>query len=193
MLQRGCVKIGIFGGSFDPPHWGHVALVERVLSRGLADQVLVLPVFGHAFHKETTPFEHRLSLCQLAFAGNSRVTVSDLEKSLPAPSYTIQTVEALLPRFPGAEFRLLLGADCEHELARWHRSDELIRLAPPIYVARRGHDTVLGIDLALPEISSSEVRRLLVAHRAGVTDTRLEDWIPGAVLSAILERGLYRE
>lgn len=186
------MTVAIFGGSFDPPHVGHVLAVHYVLSVGWADSVIVVPVYEHAFQKRSEKFEHRLALCQAAFAQISRVAVSPVERDLPAPSYTLQTVQALAEAFPGAEFRLLVGADLLADVPRWHRAEELKKLAPLLVLGRAGVEKSGAPRALLPEISSSEVRGWLKERSDAAVRDALAAHVPKAVRELIEENGLYR-
>ncbi len=105
------MRVGVYGGSFDPPHVAHVMAAAYACATGPLDRLLVVPVFAHAFNKALTPFEHRLRLCELAFEGLSAVSVCPIESELPSPSRTLTTLQALARRQPGAELRLVIGAD----------------------------------------------------------------------------------
>src|SRR4051812_30483853 len=103
-------EVALFGGSFDPPHVGHVLAVSYALSVGF-DSVLVVPTFEHAFGKASSPFEHRVAMAQLAFAPLPAAVVSRIEETLPVPSRTLATIECLRARDPDEQLRLLIGAD----------------------------------------------------------------------------------
>lgn len=178
--------VAIFGGSFDPPHAAHVMAVAWALSCTSCRQVLVLPCFEHPLGKSGSPFEVRVALARLAFRPfGHHAHVSMLEARLPRPSFTIQTVRHLMARNPGTRFHLLLGTDILDERDRWHSFDELIRLAPPFWLARgvpdpRAHSPVL------PAISSTEVRE---AIRRGED---VSNRVPWAVIQEVHRRGLYQ-
>lgn len=184
--------VGVFGGSFDPPHVGHVALVRAALDGGFVSRVLVVPVFAHALHKQSSPFSLRIELARLAFADVPGVEVSDLEASLPVPSYTLQTLEALARLHAGSAFRLLAGADIAGELPRWHRVEEVLARAPLLLFARRGMPTPEGAIVAdIPEVSSRELRRLLERRSDPALGRRLAPLVPPRVLERIEADGLY--
>ena len=131
------MRIGVFGGAFDPPHRGHVALAQAALAQlGLA-QLRVVPT-GQPPHKRRTltAAHHRLAMCKLAFADLSPVTVDAREMERSGPSFTVDTLEALQREHPGAQLCLLIGQDQARTLPQWHRADDLARLAI-IYVAAR--------------------------------------------------------
>ena len=190
--------IALFGGSFDPPHVGHVLAVRYLLVTGAVDEVLIVPVYEHAFHKQLTQFEVRLELLRLAFADETRVTVSSVEQSLPRPNYTLNTVKALADQFPQAQFRLVVGADVLPDLDKWHHFEELRSLAPLLVLGRSGVTHADSPQSFLPEVSSTEVRELL--RRLGNASDKerapeheaLAQLVPKRVLDAIAAHGWYR-
>lgn len=189
--------VALLGGTFDPPHLGHVGAARYVLERKLVSKVLVIPVFSHAFAKQpASPFDERLELCRLAFSELEQVEVSDLERQLSVPSYTITTVRALKERRPHESFRLLVGSDVVAELPRWHEAEALLRLCPPLVLERVGYPAPGALPAALPDISSSELRRSLRELGDPPYDTtayrRLAQLMPAAVLKRALSEGHYR-
>lgn len=185
--------VAVLGGSFDPPHVGHVLLAGWALAAGGVDRLLVVPTLGHAFGKKSAPFEDRVHMCGLAFASldPARVSVSRIEETLPTPSYTVHTLEALTVAMPGAALRLLCGADVLAELDRWKEPHRVLALAPLLACGRTGHArasgrfavSTLGPDL--PEVSSTEIRAALAAG------TSVEGLVPTAVLDHARRTGLY--
>ena len=155
------VTFGVFGGSFDPPHVAHVLFAGYVLSAYDLQRVLVVPTFRHAFGKPLSPFQDRLRMCELAFADLPRVEVSAIESTLPAPNLTLHTLEALQQRHPGVQLRLLIGSDLLPETPSWHNFERIAELAPPLIVERQGRARHNLDNPALPDVSSTEVRRRL--------------------------------
>jgi nicotinate-nucleotide adenylyltransferase len=209
------VRLGVFGGSFDPPHVAHVLAVQAVLASGEVDRVLVLPVHGHAFGKRMESFEHRARMCRLAFGDVAGAEVSELERELPPPNYTLHTLEALQRRHPEAELRLVVGGDVLRDRGKWYHWDEVTRLAPLIALGRVGVSTSDAPAPALPDVSSTEVRAWLarrapapkaaagesaISASTGSGETpsdaearrRLVEVVPRKVLDYIDEHDLYR-
>lgn len=180
----------IFGGSFDPPHVGHVLAAEYVLLTEMVEKVTVVPVFRHAFDKEMADYEHRLELTRAAFGHLPDVEVSDVERALPTPSYTIRTLEALAERYPGDELRLLIGSDLLADAHRWVRFDEVCQLAPLLVLGRVG-SAWEEAPAVLPDVSSSRVRELLRQRPAPDADQQLCWALPARVRREIELRGLY--
>lgn len=157
------MRLAVFGGSFDPPHIGHAMVVSWLLLTDKVDRVLLVPVAAHPFSKRTSPFARRVAWCRaLAEALGCKVEVSEIEGELPAPSYTLQTMEALAERWPGADLRFVVGADIEPELPQWHRGAELERRFRPLVVGRAGYPSPEGVP-RFPAVSSTEIRERLVA------------------------------
>lgn len=147
-------RIALFGGSFDPPHLGHVlaACYARIVAE--VDEVWVLPVARHAYSKPISPWEQRWRLCQVAFAGLPFVHLRDDELA-NADGYTIDLIERLRTQHPTHRWLLLGGTDTARDLLNWHRGSDLVELIEVIPVPRRGYD---DHPAALPEISSSLIR-----------------------------------
>ncbi|MFY8193365.1 MAG: nicotinate (nicotinamide) nucleotide adenylyltransferase [Limnohabitans sp.] len=124
------MRIGLFGGAFDPPHNAHVALAQAALRQLSLNVLHVLPT-GDAWHKprDLTPGHHRLAMCQQAFESFPNVVVDDLELKRQGPSYTVDTLAVLRERYAGAEFFGLLGLDQAAQFVHWHQSDQILAWA----------------------------------------------------------------
>jgi nicotinate-nucleotide adenylyltransferase len=183
--------VALYGGSFDPPHVGHVFASAYALSVLGAAEVWWTPVGAHAFASKSqlAPFEHRVAMCRLAaapFGANAQVL--DLEGHRPGPSYTIDTVEELVASHPHLRFRLLLGADSLPNLPKWRRVDDLARLAPFWVVGRESYgDSERDTTLKIPNVSSSALRGALSEGLPGLP----EAWLPASVRAYIAAHGLY--
>ena len=185
-------SVAIYGGSFDPPHVSHVLAAVYALKIGGFERVLVVPVFEHAFHKQLTPFGHRLRMCELAFAGLDGVEVSSVERELVTPSLTLRTLEHLAAEHPDWSMRLLVGSDVLSEAAKWHAFDQISQLAPPYVVARPGYDHPGSRAAHLPDVSSTRVREALATPTEPEHATLLAVSVPRSVLAYVAEHGLYR-
>jgi nicotinate-nucleotide adenylyltransferase len=207
------MRVALFGGSFNPPHVGHVMAITYVLATEAIDSVVVVPVFEHALGKPLVSFEHRLRLAELAFSWLPRVSVSALEAELGAPSRTLRTIEALAARNPDWRLRLMVGSDILVELDQWHAFDRIKQLAPPLVMARAGQpppakhghlppqahaprpaaaQQAVGAVQVLPEVSSTHVRTLLVNRGTQAAASELRALVPRSVLEYVDEHGLYR-
>ena len=178
------MRIALFGGSFDPPHLGHVlaACYARVVAG--VDAVWILPVVRHPYAKQLTPLAQRLELCRLAFGplGSWSEVRSDEERN--ASGYTFDLIQLLSAEHPGHRWCLMGGSDTARDLPNWHRGAELAGLVEVIAVPRRAQG---GDDhpAALPAISSSAVRQRLLAGAPA------DDLLPPAVAARIIACGWY--
>ena len=184
-------SVAIYGGSFDPPHVSHVLAAVYALKVGGFDQVLVVPVFEHAFQKQLTPFQHRLRMCELAFQGIDGVLVSPIERELATPSLTLRTLEALSAVHPDWALRLLVGSDVLSDTAKWHAFDRIAALAPPYVLARPGYPHPDADALPLPDVSSTRVREALAQRARPSQSAVLTNSVPRAVLEYIEQHQLY--
>lgn len=163
-------RIGLFGGSFNPPHVCHLLSSIYLLETGDFDEVWWLPVHVHAFAKrrELVPWQHRLAMCEAVAADRPGLRVDPIEAELGPRSYTIDTVMELKRRHPGRDFDWIIGSDLLPELHRWHRWREL-RERVTFYVVGRGEGQIelpvggrfVVREMWLPDISSTDIRGLL--------------------------------
>jgi nicotinate-nucleotide adenylyltransferase len=177
----GAVRTALFGGSFDPPHLGHLLCAVWAQAVSACDAVWILPAARHPYAKPLTPLHQRLALCRAAFAGLAWAEVRDDEARNPS-GYTVDLVESLRAAHPQRQWLLVGGTDTAADLPNWHRGAELARLVEVIPVPRGGYRD----GIALPTISSSAVRARL-ADGAGV-----EHLLPAAVAALIAREGWYR-
>ena len=129
-------------------------------------------------------------MCELLVDGENGMTVSDVEDSLENPGHTLDLVLALQAAYHAAVFRLVAGADIYHERDQWHRYDEIQKLAPPIYVERKGVKKLPSSESVLaapPRISSSDLRAAIARGERPTNE------LSGEVLEYIEAHGLYRE
>jgi len=183
------LRVALFGGSFNPPHIGHVLAAAYVLGIGWVDRVLVVPVFEHALGKQLERFEHRVEMSKRAFGWLPGAEVSTIEANLGAPCRTLRTIEALTQQHPDWELRLLVGSDITGEIEKWHAYDEIARRAPPLVLGRAGVPGEPGKLQLLPEVSSTEIRALLAQ---ATEPPELGALVPRAVLEYARAQRLYR-
>lgn len=192
-------RLGVYGGTFDPIHAGHLVMARGVVERCALDRLLFVPSArpphkrGHA----VAPPDDRYRMALLAARNDPRFEVSDLEINRPGLSYTVDTLEALREIFgESCAFHLVIGADSLIEIDTWYAPDRVFDLATVVTVPRPGKD-LAGLDprwrdrvvtLQLPEIdiSSTDIRR-----RAGA-GLPISHLVPEEVAGYIEERGLYR-
>jgi nicotinate-nucleotide adenylyltransferase len=179
-------RVAIYGGSFDPPHLGHILSVAWALSAAEVDDVWIIPTWKHVFDKEHgASFEQRLSMCELAFAPFRSVEISDIERRIGGVSRMLDTLDALETERPEAVFRLLIGADVLPTTDRWYRWSEVAKIAPPLVIGRQGYPVPEGCPISIPNINSTDIRSGL-GNAADVTGL-----VPTAVIEHIRSQGLY--
>jgi nicotinate-nucleotide adenylyltransferase len=152
------VRVAVFGGSFNPPHLGHVLVCSLVLATEDLDRVLVVPAYQHPFAKALAPFDDRVTMCELALGSMRGVEVSRVEEELGGESRTLRTLEHLSQQHPDWQLRLIIGADVLVEAPRWFGFDAIARLAPPIVVGRTGYAPPRPGAVLVPDVSSTQVR-----------------------------------
>lgn len=151
-------RIGLFGGTFDPPHVGHLILASEAKSQLELNRVLwtVTPDPPHKQDQTITSLEHRLAMVKLAIEDNPSFVLSDVELNRPGPHYTIDTIKLLAEQNPDAEIVPIIGGDSLNDLPTWHEPKEIIYAAHWVGVMRRpGEETNLqALEQELPGISS---------------------------------------
>jgi len=189
-------RLGILGGTFDPPHLGHVAAAVACRDTLELDRVLFV-VANDPWQKSPlhpiSPAQDRLAMVAAAIEGVERTEVSRMEVDRGGPSYTVETVEALGTTRPPPEQFLIVGADVVATLPTWHRADDLARSVTVAVVARPGVEAPSAppgwrlelVEGANVDVSSSEVRALVAAGRP------IGGLVPPAVERCIRARGLY--
>jgi len=201
------MRLGIFGGSFDPVHFGHLLLAEYCREHCGLDRVWLMPaaVPPHKRQQRLTLDRQRVEMLELAIAGHSALEVSTAEIDRGGVSYTVDTLQTIAEQRPDAELFLLMGGDSLEDLPGWRRADEVCRLATPVIVRRHGSpepDVQVLAEVAsagrladiarqvapMPriELSSSEIRRRVAAGQSIRYQT------PRAVEEYIRASGLYR-
>jgi nicotinate-nucleotide adenylyltransferase len=130
--------IGLFGGTFDPVHAGHLAIAEQAAEELRLDQVLFIPAADPPHKRKTwASYGQRIAMLEAALADHSRFSISLIEAELPAPSYTVDTLRELRKRLAG-QFYFLLGADSLLDIHLWHRFQDLLKLTKFIVISRPG-------------------------------------------------------
>lgn len=194
-------RFGIFGGTFDPVHNGHVALAKRILEAGLLDQIFLVVSKDPPHKISSAGAAHRLNMVKLACEGKPGMVACDVELRNPERSYAIYTIQTLLREHPGAELTFIGGSDLFPTIFRWHRSHEFLPLIQLLCVRRRSDrlfnvqesealaeelgTSIRFLELDLPDISSSTVRRRVFEGRS------LEGYVPAQVARYIIDHRLY--
>lgn len=175
-------RVGVFGGSFDPPHIGHAMAISWLLWTKQVDHIILVPAYRHAFGKASSPWEQRFNWCMALsnlFPWGS-IRVSPIEATLPVPSFTIHTLEALKAKYPTADLHLIVGTDIKRDTPKWHQWERIERDFAPIWVNRGGYETIPGCP-EFPSVSSTLVRDLL--SQGDVEGA--SKWVPKAILDLL--------
>jgi len=180
------LEVALFGGSFNPPHIGHLLAADFVKATEPVDEIWLIPSFRHPFGKELVSFEHRLRMCELMSADTSGwLRACGVEQRLGGDGRTVDTIAHLKTEFPEHRFTLVLGSDILEDLPHWKDFAKIEQMARILIVHRAGHPSPRAAGPALAEVSSTDIRdRLqrgeLPAH-----------WIPRRVLEYARAHRLY--
>ncbi|MDR0965293.1 MAG: nicotinate (nicotinamide) nucleotide adenylyltransferase [Myxococcales bacterium] len=181
------MRIALLGGSFNPPHLGHVLNACHVLAAHRVDRIWLMPVYRHAFDKALAPFDVRCELCERAIAPfAARMAVTRVEQEVAPGSRTVDVLDHLLPRHPDDEFSLVLGSDLLGEVHLWKAFDRIEQMVRIIVVPRAGYPDPRAQGPVLPEVSSTLIRQMLA---------RGEDpgaLLPNGVRDYLREHPIYR-
>ncbi|VVB67132.1 nicotinate-nucleotide adenylyltransferase [Candidatus Norongarragalina meridionalis] len=181
------MRIGILGGSFNPPHDGHVAAAKAVLRARLVDEVWVMPCWRQA-GKKLAPFRTRMEMARIAFGGIRGVRVSDFEEKYNRTGKTIETIRALKRSYPRTAFSWIIGSDLLNSLNSWDEAAAL-KKSLDFVVVKRGKmpakklaANFVVLDAKTPDVSSTEIRRKLAkagrgARVRGVSAGVLSRWL----------------
>lgn len=182
--KSGVKRVGVFGGSFDPPHLAHRALAQAAVADLQLDELRILPT-GQAWHKNRslTPAVHRLAMTKLAFDDVSHVRVDDREIKRAGPTYTVDTLRELKVQLPEAELMLLIGEDQALALPTWHEWREILQLAiicvaeredmtgaRPRFAAPTSYESrFIRLKMPLMPISATDIRTRIAMHQSVVS------------------------
>jgi nicotinate-nucleotide adenylyltransferase len=194
------MRIGIFGGTFDPPHNGHVALAEAALEHLKLDEIIWVPAFRNPL-KEGHPgasTKERFEMVQLAISDNPKLAISDIEIRRRGPSYMVDTLAELREVAPG-DYWLLLGLDAALEIPRWKSYIRLLKMARIGCVLRAAHDWSLEMERLVPEVQTQLDTIPMKTSEISSSDIRIRcrdkrtihALVPGKVEEFIKKHGLY--
>lgn len=187
---------GVLGGSFDPPHQGHLALANAAITEGFVERVVFVPTF-HSWHKSgvETSASKRLRMLEMLMKDSPNFSVSSCDVERGGNTYSIDTIADLRQAQPQDSFAIILGSDAFNALSTWHRANELIEQVSFLVASRSDRiiENPLGARLqvlqtVMPEISSTRVRNLV---QAGCSRSELAELTNGEIAEFILEQRLY--
>lgn len=187
------MTVGLFGGSFDPIHHGHLIVAQAVADALGLEEVRFVPAREQPFKvgQHLAPAESRARMVELAIAGEPRFRLERAELARTGPSYTVDTLRELRAREPGQVFALLVGADAARDLPQWREAPAIAGLAELVVFARAGTPapdlpwSVRQVVVPAIEISATDIRRRVRQGRS------IRYLVPDAVLEAIRVGGLY--
>ena len=199
------MRLGLLGGTFNPPHIGHLVCAQEALVQLALDRVLLLPVFSppHKEAHEDPGVEARVALCEAAVAGDERLGVSRAEVDVPGRSYTVDTLNRLHDAQPGDQLTFIVGGDMAASLPSWREPRAILELCTIGAAARDGvgreevldrldrelpgaSDRIRFFDMPRIDVSSTLIRRRVAAGEP------VRYLVPDAVAAAIEREGLYR-
>ncbi len=196
------MRLGILGGTFNPPHLAHLICAQEAFLQLELDHVLLVPtrVPPHKQVDEDPGSEHRLALCRMAVAGDERFAVSDLEVARGGPSYTVDTLEKLHVQAPDNDLFFILGGDAAAGLPGWQEPERVLSLAT-LAVARRRGTPRDRVQQALGQLRGGEQSRFFKMPRIGISSTLIRTrvrsgrpiryMVPEAVATYITQHELY--
>jgi nicotinate-nucleotide adenylyltransferase len=197
------VRIGILGGTFNPPHLAHLVCAQEAHRALELDQVLFVPasIPPHKPVEAEPGAHHRMEMCRLAIAGDERFAVSDLELRRTGPSYMVDTLKELRSQASTNELFLILGGDIAAGLPQWREPEQVLELATVAIAKRRG--TARGtVQKALDQLKGGDRARFFAMPRIGISSTMVRRrvragqpiryFVPDGVLEYITTHGLYR-
>ena len=196
-------SLGILGGTFNPPHIGHLVCAQEALDQLALDRIALMPVAlpPHKEAREDPGADARVRMCELAVAGEDRLEVSRLEVDRGGPSFTVDTLRELHARDPEQELSFIVGGDVASSLPSWREPHAVLKLARLAVAERTGvrrediaarlaplhrGDRVVFFDMPRIDISSSDIRRRVAAGRP------VRPLVPDAVAAEIARKGYYR-
>jgi nicotinate-nucleotide adenylyltransferase len=189
-------RVALMGGSFDPPHLGHACLALSILSSGETDEIWVLPCANHPAGKPLQPLHQRVHMCELAFRHlQPQTKVLPIEKFLPTPSFTAQTLKVLMSLYPKTRFDWIIGTDLLSQLPTWMDSEWLKTQVRFLVVGRHGftaQQVPTGFEInrfygvEIPNLASHDLRQQIAENPHRI------DGLDKAVMGYIREKELYQ-
>jgi nicotinate-nucleotide adenylyltransferase len=196
--------LGIFGGTFDPPHLGHLILAAEALNQLKLDRVLwvLTPQPPHKPDRPITSLDHRLEMLKRAIGTTPRFEISTIEIDRPGPHYTLDTLDLLQTKYPSARLILLIGGDSLRDLPTWNRPNELIYALDAFGVMRRPGDAIdlkmlenqlpgLSTRLRFFETPQLEISSSVIRQRIK-DDGHFRFYLPSGVYDYIQKNNIYR-
>jgi nicotinate-nucleotide adenylyltransferase len=180
------VDVALIGGSFNPPHVGHLLAAHYVRATQPVDEVWLVPAFRHPFGKPLQDFAHRVAMCRLISEDAAGwLKVSEAEREVGGDGRTVHLLEHLTRVHPGTSFTLVIGSDILKDLPHWKDFDRIERLARVLVLHRAGHPSPRAFGPPLCQVSSTAIREALARGETPSGE------VPRRVLEYIRQHGLY--
>lgn len=188
------MKVGIYGGSFNPVHKGHIFVAKFIKEYLQLDLLLIIPV-GIPSHKEDILADSRLrfEMCKKAFAGIDGIIVSDIELKSEDVSYTYDTLLKVIKKYPNADYFEIIGEDSGENFHKWKNYQEILKLSKVVVLRRKGYKTkiednnIIQVENTYVDFSSTDVREKI---KKGM---EIKDMVPEEVEKIIFENSLYKK
>lgn len=189
------MRLGLYGGTFDPIHSAHVAVAEAAAKEFALAKVLLIPnrIPPHKQEATGASFEQRLQMVKLAVAGHPLLEACDIERH-EGKSYTIQTLESLRNTYgESAQIYFIIGADAFAEAVSWHRAEDVFRLTEFIVAARPGYEYETPAGAVVHRMDSLQFAESSTSMRASLAAGAIPIGLPVRVAQYIVGAGLYRK
>jgi nicotinate-nucleotide adenylyltransferase len=185
-------KVGILGGTFDPPHFGHLLIANEVLSELSLDEIWFMPNQEPPHKKKSESVENieRVEMLELSIKGNPAFKIEKIELERTGPSFTVDTMRILNEQFPNHQFYFIIGADMIEYLPKWHKIDELINLVQFVGVERPEYSLDTDYPIHYVDVPSFDVSSSMIRERVQHGKT-VRYLLPEPVIDYIREKQLY--
>lgn len=181
------IRVGLFGGTFDPPHLGHLEVAKVALQSREVDTVWFLPCWRHAFDKKPTDFTLRVIMIVRMLQNEDDIWICTDEGQIMS-SHSVEILKFIQEQNPDKKFRLILGTDNYWRMDEWKDKDEVIKIAPPLWVTRTGQSNIPEKSYHLYNtISSTQIRQLIYEGKS------VNHLLHPKVNEFIVQNSLYKE
>jgi nicotinate-nucleotide adenylyltransferase len=187
------MKIGLFGGSFNPIQNRHISIIKQLLNKKIIDRVRIITCKKHAFNKSLLSEKHRIKMIKLAIKGIKNVKICDIELKSKTKNYTLKTIKKLKSKY-GHEFFLIIGSDILHEIEKWYKYKELLKEIEFIVIKRKNYkikkiprlkiESLIKTNVS--SISATEIRKRIKKGKS------LKNLVPDYIIKYIKKKSLYK-
>ncbi|MGL4936221.1 MAG: nicotinate-nucleotide adenylyltransferase [Cetobacterium sp.] len=186
------MKIGIYGGSFNPIHNGHIYIAKFILKKLKLDKLLIIPV-GNPSHRENSLLDGklRLEMCKIAFRNEVQIEISDIEINSKEVCYTYDTLLEVIKMYPNSEYFEIIGEDSGAYFQKWKNYEEILKLSKVVILQRKGYTTtiksqnIIHIKNKFLNFSSTELRKAVMSGYS------IENMVPKEIEEFIKNNKLY--